>query len=494
MSEIEAETAQVHTVKKAKSKRASYPPFTTSSLQQEASRALGFTSQRTMRVAQQLYEGVNLENSGQTALITYIRTDSVRISPQAITEVRKQILQRYGEEYLPEKPRYFRNKKAAQDAHEAIRPAHFDLDPISIREQLSSEQFRLYKLIWDKFMASQMSDAIFDTVNCDVAFGKHIFRVKGETMRFPGWMKQYERLDDDDNKEESMKEQLPELEEGEPLNLQKLLPEQKFTQPPGRYTEASLIKAMEDEGVGRPSTYAPTISTILQRKYVDKDQRSLLPTDLGITVTELLEKYFPEIVNTEFTAKMEDKLDEVEAGNQEWQEILDEFYPPFHEQIEKANENITEKLIPDEPTGDKCPKCKEGDLLKKMGRYGKFIACSRYPDCDYTENIEEVAPGKCPLCGSGLYLKRTRKRRNSVFYVCDKQGKDPNCEFISWNLPLEENCTTCGSYMVQKQYRGRKYKQCSNNECPTVRDKKKSTKTSKKKSSKKTESSKKKEE
>lgn len=488
--EVKNSQFTVRTVKKAVSKRSSYPPFTTSSLQQEASRYMGYTSQRTMRVAQQLYEGLALGEAGQTALITYIRTDSVRISPDAIREVRAQIAKRYGEEYLPEKPRYFKNKKAAQDAHEAIRPAHFDLDPISIKDHLTNEQFRLYKLIWDKFMASQMSDAVFDTVSCDIAAEKHIFRVKGETLRFPGWMKQYERVEDKDNskeeKDELDKESLPELTEGQPLTLKKLLPEQKFTQPPGRFTEASLIKALEEEGVGRPSTYAPTIGTIQARKYVEKEQRTLFPTELGITVTELLEKHFPTIVDTDFTARMESKLDEVESGEQEWREILEAFYPPFHAQIEEANRLIEKKVIPDEPTGEKCPKCKEGDLLIKQGRYGKFIACSRYPDCDYTGNIEETAPGKCPLCGSGLLIKRTRKRRSSVFYVCDKKGKDPECKFISWNLPLEENCPTCGSYMVQKQYRGRKYKQCSNKECPSLKTKEKDSSKKEKSGRKKT--------
>lgn len=478
--QIEAETKQaditVRSVKKAVSRRASYPPFTTSSLQQEASRYMGYTSQRTMRVAQQLYEGLSLGEAGQTALITYIRTDSVRISPEAVRELRDLIAKRYGAEYLPEKPRYFKNKKAAQDAHEAIRPAHFDLDPISIKDHLTHEQFRLYKLIWDKFMASQMSDAVFDTVSCDIEAGSHIFRVKGETLRFPGWMKQYERAeekDSADDQDEIEKESLPELSEGQPLALKKLVPEQKFTQPPGRYTEASLIKALEEEGVGRPSTYAPTISTILARKYVEKEQRTLFPTELGFTVTELLEEHFPSIVDTEFTAKMEGQLDEVESGDQSWQEILEAFYPPFHEQILKANQLIEKKVIPDEPTGEKCPRCGEGDLLIKQGRYGKFIACSRYPDCDYTGNIEETAPGKCPLCGSGLLVKRTRKRRSSMFYVCDKKGSDPECPFISWNLPLEETCPACGAYMVQKQYRGRKYKQCSNKDCPSLKTGKK---------------------
>lgn len=474
------ETFLVHSVKKAESKRSSFPPFTTSSLQQEASRALSFTSQRTMRIAQQLYEGVNLSESGQTALITYIRTDSVRISPEAVTEARKYISAHYGEDYLPEKARYFKNRKAAQDAHEAIRPAHFDLPPEKVRDSLSHEQYRLYKTIWDKFIASQMTAAVFDTVTADLRAGDAIFRVRGENLRFPGWMKQYGRSAEDtensaeDESDELKKQTLPELVEGQELKLLELKQEQKFTQPPGRYTEASLIKALEEEGVGRPSTYAPTITTILTRKYVEKDQRSLKPTELGVTVTEMLEEHFPDIVDTEFTAKMEERLDEVESGAESWQAILDDFYPAFHAEIEKANEKIEKKLIPDEPTGEKCPECGEGELLIKQGRYGRFIACSRYPDCKYTKNIEVAAPGKCPLCGSGLLQKSSRKRRNSIFYVCDKKGSDPNCAFISWDLPLEEKCPVCGAYMVQKKYRGRKYKTCSNKDCASHKQKRKS--------------------
>ncbi len=325
------ETFLVHSVKKAESKRSSFPPFTTSSLQQEASRALSFTSQRTMRIAQQLYEGVNLSESGQTALITYIRTDSVRISPEAVTEARKYISAHYGEDYLPEKARYFKNRKVAQDAHEAIRPAHFDLPPEKVRDSLSHEQYRLYKIIWDKFIASQMTAAVFDTVTADLRAGDAIFRVRGENLRFPGWMKQYGRSAEDtensaeDESDELKKQTLPELVEGQELKLLELKQEQKFTQPPGRYTEASLIKALEEEGVGRPSTYAPTITTILTRKYVEKDQRSLKPTELGVTVTEMLEEHFPDIVDTEFTAKMEERLDEVESGAESWQAILDDF-------------------------------------------------------------------------------------------------------------------------------------------------------------------------
>lgn len=487
VGEIDHADYKVQTVKKRKSKRASYPPFTTSSLQQEASRALGFSANRTMRVAQMLYEGVSISGQGQTSLVTYIRTDSLRVNSDAIQEVRQLIADNYGKDYLPDKPRYFKNKKSAQDAHEAIRPIHFELSPDKIVADLSNEQYRLYRLIWNKFMASQMAAAVFDTVTCDILAGEDkLFRVKGETMLFPGWMKIYESntSKSSEDSEELDKESLPPLEEGQPLDLVKLLPEQKFTKPPARYTEASLIKALEEEGVGRPSTYAPTIFTILNRKYVEKEDRYLKPTQLGEAVTELLEDNFANIVDTQFTARMEEKLDLVESGEVSGVELLHEFYPAFHKQIDQADEAITEKVLKDKETGRACPKCGQGQLVIKHGRYGEFIACNRYPDCDYTENIEVKAPGKCPLCGSGLLVKKSRKR-SATFYVCDKKGADPECPFISWDLPLEEKCGLCGSYMVEKRYRGRKYKLCSNKDCPNgqYKSRKAKTKTDKKQDS-----------
>lgn len=478
MKEVQDSTFKVHTVKKRTSRRASYPPFTTSLLQQEASRALGFSANRTMRVAQMLYEGVEISGQGQTSLVTYIRTDSLRINTDAIQEIRQVIEKTYGKEYLPDKPRHFKNKKSAQDAHEAIRPIHFDLSPDQIAGDLTSEQYRLYRLIWNKFMSSQMASAVFDTVTCDIVAGEDkLFRVKGETLIFPGWMKVYGTSESKtaDDSDELDKENLPPLEEGQALQLLKLLPEQKFTKPPARYTEASLIKALEEEGVGRPSTYAPTIFTILNRNYAEKEDRYLKPTHLGEAVTALLEENFANIVDTQFTAKMEEKLDLVESGEASSVELLKEFYPPFHAQVEQADEAITEKVLKDKETGRTCPKCGQGQLVIKHGRFGEFIACNRYPDCDYTENIEVKAPGKCPLCGSGLLEKKSRKR-SATFYVCDKKGSDPDCSFISWDLPLEQKCELCGSYMVEKRYRGRKYKLCSNKDCPNGQYKSKKSK------------------
>lgn len=502
LKSLDNQSWQVLKVKKGKRQKQPNAPFTTSTLQQEASRYMGFSSKRTMSVAQQLYEGVDLASGGATSLVTYIRTDSVRVSPEASQEARKYIMGIYGEEYLPKSNRMFKNKNASQDAHEAIRPAHFDLAPDKIKSQLSADQFRLYKLIWDKFIASQMAAAIVDTVTADITALTHLFRVSGETVRFPGWLKQYGVSADNESEEneendELKKETLPELNEGDNLILDQLKPEQKYTQPPARYTEASLIKAMEEQGIGRPSTYAPTISTILDRKYVEKDKRHLLPTDLGTIVTELLEENFDNIVDISFTADMEENLDTVESGDGNWVELLQEFYPPFHERIEHANANVERVKMPEVPTGEKCPDCGEGDLMIKEGRFGKFIACSNYPDCKYTKNIEEEVQGKCPLCGSGL-VSRISKKYNSKFYTCDKKGSDPECGFISWNIPIDgKNCEVCGSYMVWKRFRGRTYPKCGNRDCSTNQkaDKKtdeksetdsKSAKTTTKKSTSKT--------
>lgn len=484
IAELQGSPFKVKTVKKNKRKREAYPPFTTSSLQQEASRAYNFSSSRTMRIAQQLYEGVNIAGQGQISLISYIRTDSLRINPDAAQAARSFISENYGPDYLPSKSRYYKNKKAAQDAHEAIRPIHFELSPDKIATDLTGEQLRLYRLIWNKFIASQMTAAIFDTVSCDIVAGPKedkLFRVKGESMLFPGWMRIYQSASEsntDDDKDELDKETLPSLEEGQLLDLKKLLPEQKFTKPPARYTEASLIKALEEEGVGRPSTYAPTISTILNRNYAEKDGRSLKPTQLGEAVTLLLEEHFENIVDVKFTAQMEDKLDEVESGETSGVEILKDFYPSFHDQVEAADETIKGKVLKDEKTGRTCPKCGEGELVIKNGRYGKFIACDRFPDCDYTETIDVVAEGKCPKCGSHILEKKSK--RGSIFYVCDKKGTDPHCDFISWDRPLEEHCELCGSYMVEKRYRGRKYKRCSNKDCINAQSKAQRKKTAEK--------------
>ncbi len=482
ITELSGRTLHVAKLVKKPRKKTAAPPFTTSTMQQQASSSFGFSAQRTMRIAQQLYEGVDLPDIGTTSLITYMRTDSVRISPEAANEARNYISVEHGEEYLPAKVQFYRNRQAAQDGHECIRPIHFDLSPDKLRSALPPEQHRLYSLIWDRFIASQMVAAVYDTQRADIiSDNDKVFRVSGEVLKFPGWKKQYGYVQEQESDEHN--DNLPEIIEGESLKLNKLIPEQKFTQPPGRYTEASLIKAMEELGIGRPSTYAPTISTIQNRNYVEKEGRTLYPTELGLRVTDMLEQYFPNIVDTSFTADIENQLDDVEMGKLAWVDVLEKFYPPFHQQILAADTEIKAAAKEEEKVGEVCPKCGEGELVYRQGRYGKFIACNRFPDCDYTRPIEHPVDGTCPLCGSGLLMKQTRKKRSKTFYVCDQKGSDPNCSFISWTLPVKDKkCPECGSYMVYKPYAKPdkikpenidKYIICSNSECPRSQTKRK---------------------
>ena len=466
----------VDEVKKGKRKRRPYAPFTTSTLQQSASRAMGFTAKRTMMAAQNLYEGIVLGELGQTALVTYIRTDSVRVSADAVQAARTLIGQTYGEQYLPAKAPFYRNKNKSQDAHEAIRPSHFDLPPARVKGYLSGDQYRIYEMIWNRFLASQMEAAVYDKVSVDILAGDQLFRAQGETLIFPGWLTLYGQGKDSQETDPPAKSKpedepelvdLPALEAGDRLVLHRIDPEQKFTQPPPRYTEASLIKEMEELGIGRPSTYAPTLSTLFDRLYVEREGRTLKPTDLGKTVTEMLEAHFRNIVDTDFTARMEDELDGVESGEREWVGLLSDFSGPFHQDVLQAMKTAEKVVFEDQPTGKKCPECGEGDLVIREGRYGKFIACSRYPDCKYTETISEPTASHCPKCGSPV---RGRKiRRGNMLYFCDKT-KDPDCDFTSFDLPIDgKSCETCGSYMVQKRFRGRTYERCSNKDCPSLK-------------------------
>ncbi len=468
----------VDTVKKGRKHRQPFAPFTTSTLQQEASRRISFTSRKTMSVAQQLYEGVEIAGQGQIALVSYIRTDSVRVSDEAMAAARSLIAEKYGEKYLPKAPRKFSNKNSAQDAHEAIRPTHFELNPESIKNSLSLDQYKLYKLIWDRFLSSQMASAEVDTVSLDVRCNSSIFRTQGETIKFQGFLAAYADLNDettDDDK--NTKAKLPELAENQQLKLIDLTSEQKFTMPPPRFTEATLIKMLEEKGIGRPSTYAPTISTILERNYISKDGKALCPTELGNVVTDLLTDHFTEIVDVSFTADMETKLDQIELGKKDWVKVLSEFYPPFHELILKAGEAVSKVKMAEKQTGEKCPEC-GNDLVIKEGRYGQFVACSHFPECKYTKNIEVSVKGSCPLCGSGLVSHRSTKYKGRTFYTCDKKGSNADCGFISWDLPIEgQKCDTCGSYMVWKRFRGRAYPKCANANCPKNATKK-STKAS----------------
>ncbi|MBO4450199.1 MAG: type I DNA topoisomerase [Clostridiales bacterium] len=459
----------VDSVKKGKKERNPYPPFTTSTLQQEASKRLGFSSKKTMSIAQQLYEGVEISGAGQTALVSYIRTDSVRISEEAVAACKDLIKKRFGDEYCSKYKREYKNKNSAQDAHEAIRPTHFDMDPESIRSSLTNDQYKLYSLIWDRFLATQMASAKLDTVTVQASCNGRIFRAAGETVIFKGYLALYDDVAEDVPKsdEGDSKAKIPQLEDGMNLEVLDLNASQKFTTPPPHYTEATLIKAMEDNGIGRPSTYAPTITTILERNYIEKNGRMLLITDLGKIVTNLLSENFSEIVDVSFTAGMEDRLDKVEEGAEEWDKVLEDFYPEFDSQVKAAKDSIEKVTFEPEKTGETCPLC-GGELLFKEGRYGKFIACENFPECKYTKNIEVAAKGKCPICGSGLLSHRSKKYKGKVFYTCDKKGSDPECSFISWNLPIEGKvCPECGSYMVLKYFGKKVYPKCANKDCPT---------------------------
>ena len=457
----------VDSVKKGNKERNPYPPFTTSTLQQEASKRLGFSSKKTMSIAQQLYEGVEIEGQGQTALVSYIRTDSVRISDEAVAAAKNLIKERFGSEYCANFKRQYKNKNSAQDAHEAIRPTHFDLDPRAIRSSLTNDQYKLYQLIWDRFLATQMTACKLDTVTCQASCNNRVFRATGETVTFKGFLILYDDIAEDTNKTDDAdtKAAIPPLEDGMKLELLDLKSLQKFTTPPPHYTEATLIKALEEYGIGRPSTYAPTISTILERKYIEKNGRLLQITDLGKIVTNMLSENFSEIVDLSFTAEMESKLDEVEEGKEEWERILDKFYPEFSAQIKAAQESIDKITFEPEKTGEVCPQC-GGELVYKEGRFGKFIACANFPTCNYTKNIVVYAKGSCPKCGSGLLVHKSKKYKNKSFYTCDKQGADPNCDFISWDLPIDGKvCPECGSYMVLKHFGRKSYPRCSNKDC-----------------------------
>ena len=470
-SRVDSGSWKVTGVKKGSRDRNPMPPFTTSTLQQEASRRLSFTSRKTMSVAQQLYEGIEIAGLGHTALVSYIRTDSVRVSDEAVAAARSLIFNEYGEEYLCKYNRQYKNKNQAQDAHEAIRPTHFDLSPKSIKNSLTSDQYRLYKLIWDRFLATQMAAAKIDTLNVEVACGTDVFRTSGETVRFKGFLVLYsdikEDSQDDDSEDKPSNAILPPLAEGQAIRKLGLDGVQKFTQPPAHYTEATLIKAMEEYGIGRPSTYAPTVGTILEKNYVAKDGKFLKITELGRIVTNLLSDNFSEIVDVKFTAGMEEALDDIESGKKEWTNVVDEFYPSFHEQVEKAMDTVEKVVIEPVKTGEECPLC-GAELVMKDGKYGQFIACSNFPTCKFTKNVEVKAKGTCPYCGSGLLTHKSKKYRNKTFYTCDKKGKDPDCGFISWDLPVEgKTCSVCGSYMVWKRYGKKTYPRCSNKECST---------------------------
>jgi DNA topoisomerase-1 len=457
--DIDGEMFTVTNVKKSEKKRSAAPPFTTSTLQQEASRKLNMTPRRTMAVAQQLYEGVDVAGEGTLGLITYMRTDSLRLSDEAMDAAAQFIRHRYGDAYYYGKHHVFKTKSGAQDAHEAIRPTHVELDPERIQGSLTKEQYKLYKLIWSRFLASQMANAVYDTVSIDTECAGHTFRSSHQSMRFAGFIAVYEEGRDDEG--EAAGTPLPDLQVGEKASIAAINKEQHFTQPPARYTEATLVKAMEEKGVGRPSTYASIVATIQDREYVNKVDKRLMPTPLGEVVNGLMMDRFTDIIDVEFTANMEQKLDEVEEGKRNWKDVLGDFYGGFQKELtdaETALEGVRLK-VPEEETDEICEICGK-NMVIKMGRFGKFLACPGWPECTNTKPIVEKMPGRCPKCG-GTILKR-KSKRGYAYYACE-QGAD--CGFMTWDVPTAEDCSCCGFTMFKKSGRGRMKPFCINETC-----------------------------
>ena len=457
--DIEGKEFTVTSVKKAQKKRSAAPPFTTSTLQQEASRKLNMTPRKTMMIAQQLYEGVDVEGEGTLGLITYMRTDSLRLSDEAMASAASFIRSRYGSDYYYGKFHTFKTKSGAQDAHEAIRPTHVELDPERIRHSLTPDQYKLYKLIWSRFLATQMANAVYDTVSIDTECAGHTFRSSHQSLRFAGFIALYEEGRDEE--EEKLGAALPELQEGEKVMPAKIGKEQHFTQPPARYTEATLVKAMEEKGVGRPSTYAATVAVIQDREYVTKEDKHLAPTALGEVVNGLMVDRFTDIIDVEFTANMETRLDDVESGKQHWKELIADFYAGFHRELEEAEKALegTRLKVPEEETDEICELCGR-KMVIKMGRFGKFLACPGFPECKNAKPLVERMPGRCPKCGSGL-LKR-KSKRGFAYYACERGAE---CGFMSWEVPTAEDCPECGFTLFKKAGKGRNKPFCINENC-----------------------------
>jgi len=455
---IEKADYKVKEIQKGSRKRSAPPPFTTSTMQQEASRKLGFTTKKTMMIAQQLYEGVEVKGHGSIGLITYMRTDSTRVSEQALNDVRVAISQMFGAEYLPETPNRFRSRRGAQDAHEAIRPTSMKLTPDYLKDSLKRDQLRLYRLIYNRFLASQMMPAVYETMNVSISAGDYIFKASGSRKTFPGYTAVYTEGNDDGKDEKDIN--LPQLIEGEKLSLKEWKSEQHFTQPPPRYTEASLVKTLEDLGIGRPSTYAPTISTIIERGYVMREDKVLYPTELGFIVNDLMMKYFPSIMDYKFTAEMEEQLDKVEEGELNWRDILSKFYAPFTEYLAKADKELSKIKVQDEVSDEICENC-GSQMVIKTGRFGKFLACPNFPKCRNTKPLVEKIDAICPKCGSSIVARRTKRGRR--FYGCERY---PDCDFVSWDMPARTPCPKCGSLMVLKNTRsGERVAVCTNKAC-----------------------------
>ena len=459
LTQIDGKPFNVSNVKKSEKKRTSPPPFTTSTLQQEASRKLGFTPKKTMMVAQQLYEGVEIAGEGTTGLITYMRTDSLRLSDEAMGEAAQFIKARYGAAYYYGSFHTYKTKSGAQDAHEAIRPTHVELEPERVRGSLTPDQFKLYKLVWSRFLATQMANAVFDTVSIDTECAGHVFRASHQSMRFPGFMSVYEEGKDDET--EQIGSALPDLGVGEQVALANAQKEQHFTQPPARYTEATLVKAMEEKGVGRPSTYAATISTIEDREYVVKQDKRLAPTPLGEIVTGLMMERFNDIIDVAFTANMESRLDAVEEGKQPWKELLADFYRDFSKELQDAEtalEGVRLK-VPEEETDEVCELCGR-KMVIKTGRFGRFLACPGFPECKNTKPLVEKMPGRCPKCGSAILKRKSKK--GYAYYACEKGAE---CGFMTWDVPTAEDCPECGHTLFKKSGKGRMKPFCINESC-----------------------------
>lgn len=450
----------VKEIKKGKRMKKPLPPFTTSTMQQEASKYLNFTAQKTMMVAQQLYEGVDVKGQGTIGLLSYIRTDSVRISDDAYAEIKEYITENLGEKYLAEERVVYKSKNNAQDAHEAIRPTHAELEPEMIKDSLTKEQYKLYKLVWERTIACQMKPAEYESQSITLLAGNHMFKASGSLLTFEGFLKIYNRVDE--TQESGL---LPVVNEGDKLKANSVTPLQHFTQPPARFSDASLIKTLEEIGVGRPSTYAPTIATIIARNYVAKEKKMFYTTELGEVVNDIMKNYFKNIVNTDFTAAMETDLDSIEEGKIDWKEIIRSFYPIFDSELKNAQEKLSKIVIKDEVTDVICEKC-GSNMVIKYGKYGKFLACPNFPACSNAKPLYESAGVKCPLCGGDVLIKKTKKGRK--YFGCE--NNPDKCEFVSWNKPVEKKCPKCGSYMVEKGTKNVKLL-CSNEKCGYSEDK-----------------------
>lgn len=454
LAQLDGDEFNVDSVEKKEKKRFPAQPFTTSSLQQEAARKLNFKARKTMMIAQQLYEGIDIKREGTVGLITYMRTDSTRISPVAQKEATDFIQKEYGDEYVGRK-KSAKQSESSQDAHEAVRPTSANRTPANMKQYLSRDQYRLYKLIWDRFIAGNMAPAILDTVKMDLSNNGVIFRSNGQTIKFKGFMQIY--IEGNDDGDEDMNNRLPEIAENEIVKSEKVEPKQHFTQPPPRFTEARLVKTLEELGIGRPSTYAPTIDTIQKRNYVKMDQKRFMPTEIGEIVNQSMNEYFPDIIDVDFTRTMEKSLDDIAEGDASWVKVIDDFYKDFSPQVERADEEMEKIEIKDEPAGEDCEKC-GSPMVYKMGRYGKFMACSNFPDCRNTKAIVKTIGVKCPKCKDGEVVER-KSKKNRIFYGCDQY---PECDFISWDRPIGRNCPKCDHYLVETK-KGKKAKvKCTN--------------------------------